>query len=159
MTADKIHSDSDASVDGRTWPPIRSDAGETAVDVDQRRVELDRITEKIIGCIQQVSKILGAGFVEKVYGNALFFELQQAGLQVAQQHRVEVRYKGMLVGDFVTDFLVDERVIVEVKAVRAFDEIHSAQCLNYLRATGHRVCLLVNFGTSKAGIKRIVHNF
>ncbi|MDH3314168.1 MAG: GxxExxY protein [Betaproteobacteria bacterium] len=129
------------------------------MDGDARRLELDRITQKIIGCVHQVSRTLGAGFLEKVYENALLVELQQNSLQAAQQHRIEVRYRGVLVGDFIADLLVEGCVIVEVKAVKIIDDIHAAQCLNYLRATGHQVCLLVNFATSRATVKRIVYHF
>ena len=67
--------------------------------------------------------------------------------------------KNALVGNFVADIVVEDCVIVEIKAVRAFDNVHTAQCVNYLKATGHQVSLLVNFGTSKAVIKRIVYGF
>jgi GxxExxY protein len=106
-----------------------------------------------------VSNVLGPGFVEKVYENALGVELTQAGLRVTQQRRIEVRYRESLVGDFVADLLVEECVIVEIKAVKAFEDIHTAQCVNYLKATGLQVCLLVNFGSPKAVVKRIVHGF
>ena len=125
----------------------------------ERRSRLDHITEKIIGCVHQVSNILGIGFLEKVYENALVVELTQAGLLVAQQRRIEVRYKDILVGDFVADLLVEECVIVEIKAVKALDDVHTAQCLNYLKATGLQVCLLVNFGAPKATVKRVVYGF
>ena len=129
------------------------------MDADERRSRLDQITEKVIGCVHQVSNILGTGFLEKVYENALAVELQRANLQVSQQHRIEVRYKDVLVGDFVADLLIEESVVVEVKAVKALDDIHTAQCLNYLKATGLQVCLLVNFGSPKATVKRVVHGF
>lgn len=129
------------------------------MDADERRLRLDQITEKIIGCVHQVSNVLGPGFLEKVYENALAVELRQLDLQVAQQHRIEVRYKGVLVGDFVADLLIEECVIVEVKAVKALDDIFTAQCLNYLKATGLQVCLLVNFGAPKATVRRVVHGF
>ena len=129
------------------------------VDADERRATLDRITQKIIGCIHQVSNALGPGFLEKVYENALAVELRQIDLQVVQQHRIEVRYRDVLVGDFVADLLVEECVIVEIKAVKALDNVHTAQCLNYLKATGLHVSLLVNFGAPKAAVKRVVHGF
>lgn len=129
------------------------------MDADQRRFELDQLTEKIIGGVFQVSNALGSGFLEKVYENALALELRQLGLLLSQQHRIEVRYKGTVVGDFVADLLVEECVIVEIKAVRALDDIHTAQCLNYLKATGLQVCLLVNFGSPKAVVKRVVNGF
>jgi GxxExxY protein len=129
------------------------------MDVDERRSSLDQITEKIIGCVYQVSNVLGPGYLEKVYENALAVELGRAGLQTVQQHRIAVRYKDILVGDFVADLLVEECIIVEIKAVRAVDDIHTAQCVNYLKATGLQVCLLVNFGAPKATVKRVVYGF
>jgi GxxExxY protein len=86
-------------------------------------------------------------------------ELVQSGLRVTQQRRIEVRYKDVLVGDFVADILVDECVIVEIKAVKSLDDVHTAQCLNYLKATGLQVCLLVSFGAPKATVKRVVRGF
>ena len=129
------------------------------MNADERRSRLDQITEKIIGCVHQVSNVLGPGFLEKVYENALGVELRLAGLRVTQQQRIEVRYRESLVGEFVADLLVEECVIVEIKAVKAFEDIHTAQCVNYLKATSLQVCLLVNFGSPKAIVKRIVHGF
>jgi GxxExxY protein len=129
------------------------------MDADEHRSKLDQITEKIIGCVHQVSNVLGPGFLEKVYENALGVELRLAGLRVTQQQRIEVRYRESLVGEFVADLLVEECVIVEIKAVKAFEDIHTAQCVNYLKATGLQVCLLVNFGAPKATVKRIVYGF
>jgi GxxExxY protein len=78
---------------------------------------------------------------------------------VAQQHPIKVRYDSIVVGEFIADLLVAQCVLVELKAVRCLDEIHVAQCHNYLRATGLKVCLLINFGNPKAQIKRIVQRF
>lgn len=86
-------------------------------------------------------------------------ELRQAGLRVVQQQRIDVRYRESLVGEYVADLLVEKCVIVEIKAVRTFEDIHTAQCVNYLKATGLQVCLLVNFGPPKAIVKRIVYGF
>ena len=129
------------------------------MNADERRSLLDQITEKIIGCVHHVSNALGSGFLEKVYENALAVELRLNGLKVVQQQRIEVSYKDVLVGDYVADLLVEDCVIVEVKAVKSLDDIHSAQCLNYLKATSLSVCLLVNFGVPKTLVKRIVRNF
>jgi GxxExxY protein len=120
---------------------------------------LDEITDKIIGCAFVVSNILGAGFVEKVYENALVHELRSAGLAVAQQHAIAVKYKDIIVGEYIADILVANDVVVELKAVRALDEIHAAQCMNYLKATGLRVCLLLNFGKPRVEMRRIVRGF
>lgn len=96
--------------------------------------------------------------MEKVYENALMIELRKAGLQVMQQHPIQVRYEGAVVGDFAADLLVADMVIVELKAVKTLDEIHLAQCLNYLKATGIPICLLVNFGKPRAEIRRIIYD-
>jgi GxxExxY protein len=120
------------------------------------KMEINQITEIIIGCAFTVSNVLGAGFLEKVYENALAHEIRKKGLEVLQQHLVKVMYDDVVVGDYMPDLLVAGQVLVELKAVKALDEIHRAQCLNYLRATGLRVCLLINFGKPKIEVKRIV---
>jgi GxxExxY protein len=118
--------------------------------------EINPITEKIIGCAYSVSNNLGPGFLEKVYENALVHELRKAGSIVAQQQPITVMYDNVEVGYFEADIVVEGLVLVELKTVRSFDEAHMAQCMNYLRATGLRVCLLINFATPKIQIKRIV---
>ena len=129
------------------------------MDADERRCQINQITEKIIGCAYAVSNTLGCGFLEKVYENALVHELRKAGLGVSQQHPIKVHYDSVVVGDYVADLLVEETVLVEIKAVKAFDDVHMAQCLNYLKATGLHVCLLINFGSPKVEVKRLVYNF
>ena len=117
--------------------------------------ELDKITEKIIGCAYKVSNTLGIGFVEKVYENALFHEMKKDGLKAAQQHSAKVNYDGVVVGEFYLDMLVNDFVIVELKAVSALTNEHLAQAFNYLRATGFPACLLINFGQPKIQIRRL----
>jgi len=129
------------------------------MDVDELRSEINRVTERIINCVYRVSNTLGSGFLEKVYENALVIELKQNGLQVTQQHPVNVFYNGSVVGDYVADLLVEDQVIVELKAVKILDEVHSAQCMNYLKASGLKVCLQVNFGKPRVDIKRIVLDY
>ncbi len=119
-------------------------------------METNEITEKVIGCAIRVSNTLGTGFLEKVYENALALELQNTGLAFEQQHPIQVRYQGTVVGDFAADMVIERQVIVELKAVRMLDPAHEAQVLNYLRATGIRVGLLLNFGTPKLEIKRFM---
>ena len=121
--------------------------------------ELNQITERVIGCAYTVSNGLGAGFLEKVYENALAHELRKNGLDVIQQHPIQVLYDGVVVGDFVADLLVEHEVLVELKAVKALDDVHLAQCLNYLKATGRSLCLLLNFGTPRVQVKRVVRDF
>jgi GxxExxY protein len=129
------------------------------MNADERRSLFDEITKNIIGCVHEVSNTLGTGFLERVYENALAVELRRTGLRVNQQQRIEVHYKDVLVGEYVADLMVEDCIIIEVKAAKALDEIHSVQCLNYLKATGLSVCLLVNFGVPRAVVRRIVHNF
>ena len=121
-------------------------------------MEIDQITEKIIGCAFTVSNTLGAGFLEKVYENALAIEIKNAGLVVQQQYGIQVFYAGSVVGEYVADLLVEDQVIVELKCAAGLDNIHMAQCMNYLKATGMKICLLINFGKPKIQIKRIIAN-
>ena len=117
--------------------------------------DVNNITEKIIGCAYRVSNSLGIGFVEKVYENALVHEIQKSGLTVAQQVPIKVLYDEIVVGDFFADLLVEEQVLVELKAVSMLKDEHVAQSLNYLCATGFEICLLINFGTSKVQLQRL----
>ncbi len=117
--------------------------------------ELLEITEKIIGCAYSVANSLGCGFLEKVYENALVYELKEKGLNVIQQKPIKIYYKGALVGEYVADLLVEERILVELKAVQDLDDVHVAQCLNYLRATGFKTCLLLNFAKPELHVRRI----
>jgi GxxExxY protein len=118
--------------------------------------DVNVITQKIIGRVYDVSNTLGIGFVEKVYENALAHVLRKSGMLVAQQYPIKVHYDGIVVGEFFADLLVEERVLVELKAVSMLNNDHVAQALNYLRATGLEVCLLVNFGRPKAEVKRLI---
>jgi GxxExxY protein len=129
------------------------------MNADTTRTELDRVTRSIIGGAQRVSSTLGSGFLEKVYENALALELTSMGLEVKQQHGVKVHYRGRRVGEYFADLFVENLVIVELKVVSALDEVHRAQCLNYLRATGLRVVLLINFARPKLEVRRIVSGF
>lgn len=117
--------------------------------------DVNLITQKIIGCSYTVSNALGIGFIEKVYENALAHIIHKSGLKVSQQYPIKVPFDGIIVGEFLADLLVEERVLVELKAVSMLKDEHTAQALNYLRATGLEICLLVNFGTSKIEIKRL----
>ena len=122
------------------------------MDTDEHR--LNQITERIIGCAYRIANELGCGFLEKVYENAMAHEMRKAGLNVTQQHHVIIRYDGVVVGDYVADLLVEGLVLVELKAVKDLDEIHQAQCINYLKATGFPICLLFNFGKNRVQVKR-----
>ncbi len=126
------------------------------IHTDEHRKAVNEITESIIGCAFRVANTLGCGFLEKVYENAMSHELTKCGMVVRQQAPLTVHYDDTIVGNYTADLLVDDQVIVELKAVKALDEVHMPQCLNYLKATHLPVCLLVNFGRPKIQIKRLV---
>ncbi len=125
--------------------------------MNANEARINDLSKLVIGCALAVANTLGAGFVEKVYENALAYELRKRGLAVAQQRGVVVRYDGFIVGEYTTDLLVEDAVLVELKAVKALDTIHLAQCLNYLKAIDLRLCMLLNFGKPRLEIKRVVH--
>ena len=129
------------------------------MNADERRLELNRVTERVIGCAFVVSNTLGVGFLEKVYENALVHELRKQGLKVEQQRPIEVWYDGVIVGNYQADLLVEETVITELKAVTALNTVHFAQCMNYLKATRLTLGLLINFGNPKVEVKRVIRNF
>lgn len=103
---------------------------------------LNDLTRKVIGAAIEVSNILGAGFLEKVYERALLSELHAQGLRAKSQARCPVFYKGRRVGDYLADLIVEDEIIVELKCVEQFSNEHMAQCINYLRASGRSVALL-----------------
>lgn len=123
------------------------------------REEMDSLSERIIGCAYTVSNGLGAGFLEKVYENALAHELRKSELRVEQQRPLRVEYDGVVVGEYAADLLVEGCILEELKAIKELDDVHLAQCLNYLKATGLSLCLLINFGKPKAQVRRAVNNF
>lgn len=129
----------------------------TQTDVDKNRtMNINDITYAINGAVFEVNKVLGAGFLEKVYERALLMELRERGLTAESQVPIKVAYKEKIVGEYIADIVVEEKVIVEVKAGENFERVHEAQLLNYLKATGVKVGLLVNFLHPKADIKRMV---
>jgi GxxExxY protein len=112
------------------------------------------VTESIIGCAMKVHRVLGPGFLESVYQNALAYELRCAGLAVELERPIEVRYKGVVVGTFAADMFVENTVLVENKAIQALAPAHEVQLVNYLTATGVDVGLLLNFGAPSLEFKR-----
>ena len=121
-------------------------------------MDINDITYAINGAVFEVNRVLGPGFLEKVYENALLIELKSRGLKAQSQIPIKVLYREDVVGEYIADILVEESVIVELKTVESLEKIHEAQLLNYLRATGIRLGVLVNFKHPKAEIKRLVYN-
>jgi GxxExxY protein len=121
-------------------------------------VDINDVTYAINGAVFEVNRVLGPGFLEKVYENALLIELKRKRLKAESQAPIKVSYKGNAVGEYVVDILVEGKVIVELKTVEKLEKAHEAQLLNYLKATGIHVGLLVNFKHPKAEVKRMVLN-
>ena len=119
-------------------------------------MDTNELTYQINGAIFEVNKVLGAGFLEKIYENALLIELQDRGLKAAKQVPISVKYKNKEVGEYFADIVVEDEVILELKAVESLEKIHEAQLLNYLKATDYKLGLLVNFSHPKAVIRRFV---
>jgi GxxExxY protein len=118
--------------------------------------KINKITYMINGAVFEVNKVLGAGFLEKVYEKALLLELHRRGLKAEGQVPITVEYKDEVVGEYFADIVVEDQVIIELKAIEQLQKIHEAQLLNYLKATGYKMGLLVNFTHPKAEIKRFV---
>ena len=116
------------------------------------------ITQSIIKAFYTVYNTLGYGFAEKVYRNAMTVELCKLGLSVVQESPIKVYYKGEVVGEYFADLVVNDVVVVELKAARTFVEAHEAQLLNYLKATRYEVGLLMNFGPKAEFVRKAFDN-
>lgn len=116
------------------------------------------LSKKIIAAAYNVHNELGHGFLERVYKNALAIELEEAGLKCSREVPLKVSYHNRIVGDYYADIIVEDKIVVEVKAVNKLDSIHEVQLVNYLKATGLNVGLLINFGQS-VEVKRRIFGF
>lgn len=116
----------------------------------------EAVSKRVIGCAYEVSNELGAGFFEAVYEQALCLEFGRQGLAFERQKHIEIGYKGHVVGHYVADIVVESVLLVELKALSKLSKEHDAQVMNYLRATALSVGLLLNFGTPRLGVRRLV---
>ena len=128
----------------------------TDSDAPPTRAELNALCEQVIGAAFRVSNTLGIGFVEKVYENALAMELRKADLKIQQQKPLRVLYDGAIIGESACDILVEDCLMVELKVATALDDAHLGQYLNYLKASGLHLCLLLNFGPPRLEIRRVI---
>jgi GxxExxY protein len=121
---------------------------------------VDEVAHRVIGAALAVHRILGAGFTENVYENALCLELEARGIAYARQLRIPLFYRGEEVGAHVLDVLAEDAVVVELKAIEMFGPVHVAQINAYLRATGKRIGLLINFNVPllRDGLRRVIHS-
>ena len=127
--------------------------------VSKSKMKYQELTENIIKAAYTVHNTLGYGFLEKVYQNALVIELAKRGIKADSEKPIKVFYEGQIVGDYVCDLIVDDKVILELKAVKELNDIHEVQLVNYLKATGVEVGLLINFGPSVKIKRRVFDNF
>jgi len=118
-------------------------------------MKYEEITSDIIKCFYKVYNNLGYGFLEKVYENALFIELKKLNYNIEKQREIKVYYEDEIVGNYFADLLVDNKIIVELKACESLRNEHKSQLINYLKATKQEVGLLLNFG-KKAEFKRVI---
>lgn len=119
--------------------------------------KLNALVARVIGAAFEVSNVLGPGFLEKVYERALLQELASRGIRAIGQARLAVSYKGNLVGEYIADILVEAELVVELKCAESFSNENVAQCINYLKASGKKIALLMNFQKPKLQLKRIIH--
>ena len=117
---------------------------------------LSELTGKIIGCAIEVHKILGNGFQEVIYQRALEIEMKNQGLSFSREHEMNIIYKGECIGTRRVDFFVEDKIMVELKAVVQLEEVHLAQAINYLEAYGLDIGLLINFGNTSLQFKRVM---
>jgi len=127
-------------------------------DLQDVKTPHEELSRQIIGCSFDVINVLGAGFLESVYERALHIALTESGLAVERQKPIEVRFRSQVVGDFYADLLVEGKILVELKAVKAIAPEHQAQIINYLTATGISVGLLINFGNPRLEYKRFTRS-
>lgn len=119
----------------------------------------ESLSSQILESAFEVSNELGAGFLESVYEGALFIALKNKNLRVERQVPIKVHFRDQLVGQFIADLVIEDQIIVELKAVRTLAPEHSAQTLNYLKATGKPIAMLINFGSPKLEYRRFDNRF
>ena len=129
------------------------------MNIDFKNVKYKSLTEKIIGIFYHVYNNLGYGFLEKVYENEMMIEFKRDDISAVSQYAIKVFYEGEIIGEYFTDILVDDKVIVEIKAVRSIAIENEAQLLNYLIATDKEVGLLLNFGPTPEIKRKVFNNY
>ena len=139
---------------GGIYPVLnRKDIPQLNLDKDFKYKE---ITEMILNAAFEVHNTLGCGFLEKVYENALVYELRLRGYKVEAQKGIQVNYKGQIVGGYISDLIIEDKIVIELKTVEEVSKVHKAQLLNYLKATGYEVGLVLNFAKPRLEYKRLI---
>jgi GxxExxY protein len=132
------------------------DTDETQIKAGDKDFSLQPVTQQIIGAAFEVHNVLGFGFPEKVYQRAMQVELQLRGVKIELEPKIQVQFKGVVVGDYAADLLVADKIIAELKTDTVYQSAHEAQLLNELRGTGIKLGYLINFGREKVEYKRMV---
>ena len=132
------------------------DTDETQIKAGDKDYSLRPITEQIIGAAFEVHNVLGYGFLEKVYQRAMQVELQKRGIKIELEPKLRVKFKGVIVGDYAADLLVEDKIVVELKADSEYQSAHEAQLLNELRGMEMHLGYLINFGRERVEYKRMV---
>ena len=114
------------------------------------------LSYKIIGLAMEVHRELGSGFLEKVYENALMILFEQNNIKAKQQENIKVKFRNKVIGDYIADIIVDDLIILELKCCKKIDTVHKAQLSNYLKATGKKVGIILNFGKNSLEVERVV---
>jgi GxxExxY protein len=122
-----------------------------------KELEHEQLTDKIIGCAIEVHKKLGPGFLESIYENAFVIELQKQNLKIERQREVVINYDGVEIGRHRLDLIVDDTIIVELKAVKNIEDVHFAIVKSYLKALGKEHGLIINFSQKVIEVKRVIH--
>ena len=132
------------------------DTDETQIKTAEKDFSLQPVTQQLLGAAFEVHNVLGYGFLERVYQQAMQVELKARGVKVELEPKIKVQFKGLIVGDYAADLLVEDKIIVELKTDPAYQALHEAQLLNELRGTGIKVGYLINFGRERVEYKRMV---
>jgi GxxExxY protein len=132
------------------------DSNRPAARIVNTNYPLSDLTGKIIGCAMEVHRVLGSGFQEVIYQRALARELHLQDLAFVREHEMEITYKGDPIGTRRVDFLVEDQIMVEIKALGEFQDLHLAQAINYLEAYNLEIGLLLNFGARSLQFKRVM---
>jgi GxxExxY protein len=127
------------------------------MDTNKDKILYKDLSYKIVGLAMEVHSKLGYGFLEKVYENAMMVLLRREGIHAKQQAPITVYFDGEVVGDYYADILVEDNIILELKAIERITDAHRAQTLNYLKATGLHLAILLNFGKERLKYERFAH--
>jgi len=124
----------------------------------ETQIVYKELSYKIVGIAMEVHNRLGFGFLEKVYENSLDILLRKNGIKVEKQYPIQIIFENQVVGEYVADLFIENSIMIELKACNSLLDVHKAQLLNYLKATGVELGILINFGTEKLEYKRVINN-